>query len=130
MGALRGDLDTLRRLNRRLRELPTSIAHDVAQRAAPELTRLAREAHAARRSVYGESRPVGKTTGEVLDLEVSGRTARDLRFVSNGTIVRAVLGTPYARFLIGKYSILPQGAIPAEWSARLRELVAAYKVTP
>ena len=130
MSALRGDLDTLRRLNRRLRELPTSVAHDVAQRAAPMLTGLAREAHAARRSVYGESRPVGKTTGEMLDLEVTGKTAAALRFVANGTIVRCVLGTPYARFLIGKYGILPNGAIPAEWSARLRDLVASYKVAP
>jgi hypothetical protein len=93
------------------------------------LTQLARDAHVARRSVYGESRPVG-VSGEVLDLEVSGATARDLRFVANGTIVRAVLGTPYARFLIGKYSILPNGAIPAEWSARLRALVAAHTVQP
>jgi hypothetical protein len=130
VSALRGDLSTLRRFNRRLRELPTSVAHDVAQRAAPMLTGLAREAHAARRSVYGESRPVGKTTGEVLDLEVSGRTVRDLRFVSNGTIVRCVLGTPYARFLIGRYSILPQGALPVEWSQRLRALVESYRLPP
>ena len=120
---LRGDVSTIKRFNARLRALPVSLAHDVAQRAAPELTRLAREAHAARQSVYGESRPVGKTTGEVLDLVVTGDTERELRFVANGTIVRCVLGTRYARYLIGKYGLLPNGALPVAWSDRLAELV-------
>lgn len=125
---LRGDLSTIRRLNRRLRELPISIAHDVAQRAAPVLTALAREAHEARRSVYGESRPIGITTGEVLDLEVTGDTARALRFVANGTVVRAVLPTRYAKYLIGKYGILPNGAIPVSWEQALNDLVREYQV--
>lgn len=120
---LRGDLGTIKAFNRRLREFPISLAHDIAKAAAPALTELAREAHAQRRSVYGESRPIGASTGEVLDLEVTGDTIAELRFVANGTIVRCVLGTPYAKYLIGKYSILPQGSIPVAWSEALAKIV-------
>jgi hypothetical protein len=128
MGALKGDLIGTKGLNKRLRALPISIAHNIAHRAAPMLTTLAVEAHQARRSVYGESRPAG-ADGEILDLVVTGDTARDLRFVANGTVVRAVLGTRYAKYLIGKYGMLPNGAIPVSWSDALKDLVATYKVT-
>jgi hypothetical protein len=124
---VRGDFASIRRLNRQLRAMPITVAHDIAQRAAPVLTKLAREAHAARRSVYGESRPVG-ASGEILDLEVTGDTAATLRFEASGTIVRCVLGTPYAKYLIGKYGILPNGDLPAEWEAALVELVRTIKV--
>lgn len=106
--------------------MPVTIAHDVAQRAAPALTTKTREAFDAGRSVYGEPRPNG-ADGKPLTLRKSGSVSRDLRFVANGSIVRCVLGPDYARYLIGKYGVLPNGALPADWSRRLHELVKATK---
>ena len=120
--ALRGDLSNLKRLKAHLRELPLSVAHAVAQRAAPAMTSLTQGAFSSGRSVYGEARPAGKD-GRVLSLRRTGATQRELRFVSNGTLVRCVLGPKYARFLIGKYGVLPNGALPAEWSRRLAQIV-------
>jgi hypothetical protein len=123
---LTGNLDTLRQLKRRLVDLPRSVAHDVSQRAAPALTELTRDAFDAGRSVYGGSRPAG-VDGQALSLRKTGDTARLLRFSANGTVVRCVLGPKYAKYLIGKYDILPNGALPAAWSAALRDLVASTK---
>lgn len=124
--ALRGDLSSIAKLKASLRALPVSIAHDVAQRAAPTLTDLTREAFDGGENVYGDARPAG-AHGNTLTLNLTGETRRTLRFVSNGTIVRCVLGTKYARYLIGKYGILPNGALPVAWSAALAALVAETK---
>lgn len=126
MAGLKGDLSSLRALKSRIRNLPLSVAHDVAQRAAPVLTSATHEAFDSGRSVYGEPRPLG-VDGRPLDLRHTGATAAQLRFVSNGTIVRCVLGPKYARYLIGKYSVLPNGALPAEWSRKLAALVHEVK---
>ena len=128
--ALRGDLGHIAGLKSRLRALPVSIAHDVAQRAAPEMTGLTREAFAGNRSVYGDPRPASRVSGAPLSLTRTGATARELRFVAVGTIVRCVLGPKYAKYLIGKYGVLPNGALPAAWSDRLRAVVAAYTGAP
>lgn len=121
--SLRGNLSSIKALKSRLRELPRTVAHDVARRAAPELTQLTASAYESGRSVYGEPRPPG-VDGRRLTLDATGATRRTLQFVANGTIVRCVLGTKYARYLIGKYGILPNGAMPSEWSRRLAALVA------
>jgi hypothetical protein len=97
--ALRGDLTSLKRLKGTLRELPRTVAHGVAQRGAPVLTRLTQAAYDGGRSVYGDPRPAG-VDGRPLTLERTGATRRTLQFTSNGTIVRCVLGTRYARYLI------------------------------
>jgi hypothetical protein len=123
--ALRGNLSSIAGLKQRLRELPTSVAHDVAQRAAPVLTGLARGAFDTRRTVYGEQRPAG-VEGNDLTLEKTGATRHTIAFVANGTTIRCVLPTRYARFLIGKYGILPNGAMPVAWSEALRALVAEF----
>lgn len=127
--ALRGDLSSVRGLKSSLRALPLSVAHSVAQRAAPAMTDLTEGAFQSKRTVYGEARPAG-VNGNTLALFRTGRTRSTLKFVANGTIVRCVLGTPWAKYLIGKYSILPNGALPAAWSRKLGELVAATKVGP
>ena len=120
--ALRGDLSNLKRLRAHLRALPVSVAHEAAKRAAPAMSTLTQSAFTSGRSVYGEARPAGKG-GRVLSLRRTGAVQRELRFVSNGTIVRCVLGPKYARVLIGKYGILPNGALPSAWSRRLAEIV-------
>lgn len=116
---VRGDFNSIRGLKSRIRALPLSVSHDVAQRAAPAMTALTQEAFRSGESVYGEARPES-VYGGALTLEQTGATARTLRFVAAGTLVRCVLGTRYARYLIGKYGVLPNGALPARWAARLR----------
>lgn len=125
--ALRGDLSSLKGLKGKLKELPRSVAHDVAQRAAPALTSLTRGAFDSGKSVYGDARPQG-ADGRPLTLERTGATKASLKFSATGTIVRAVLGPRYAKYLIGKYSILPNGALPAAWSSKLAALVKETKL--
>lgn len=103
------------------------MAHDVAQASAPSLTRLTRTAYAAGKKVYGEPRPLGEG-GKPLSLWKSGLTQRTLRFVASGTIVRCVLAKEYMRYLIGKYKVLPNNALPAEWDRELDRIQAAVKV--
>ncbi len=117
---------TLGQLKSRLKALPISVAHEVASASAPGLTARTRTAFGAGKTVYGEARPPA-VDGGALTLEQSGDTKRTLQFVANGRIVRCVLGTPYAKYLIGRYKILPNGAMPAEWSRYLAELVERAK---
>jgi hypothetical protein len=112
---LRGNPRNLREFGRTLQELPKVLAQRIATRVAPELTTLARSAYTSGRTVYGDARPRG-LGGHELDLVVKGDTLARVRFVAIGTVVRCVLGTRHARYLIGKYRILPMGKLPALWS--------------
>jgi hypothetical protein len=116
----------MKALQKNLRKLPITIAHDIAQRAAPKMTDLTRGDFDAGTTVYGQPRPRG-VDGAPLDLERTGATRRALMFTATGMIVRAVLGTKYARYLIGKYDILPNGALPVKWRAELQKLVSETK---
>lgn len=128
MAGLRGDLSSLKKLKANLRALPVSIAHDVSQRAAPAITELTLQAFESKRNVYGEARPLSTTAGHhELTLHRTGAVQSALRFVANGTVLRCVIGPKYARYLIGKYGILPNGALPASWSIRLGEIVNTTK---
>lgn len=122
VGGRRGSIGGARAF---LKELPVSLAHGVARRASPMLTSFTVGSFAAGESVYGDARPRG-VGGHALTLEKTGATKRTLRFATSGTIVRCVLGTKYARFLIGKYAVLPNGnaAIPMKWRRGLGDLVA------
>lgn len=124
--ALKGDLNSIKALKSTLRALPKTVAVDVARRAAPAMTTLTTSAFNSNRSVYNDPRPTG-ANGQALTLVKSGRTRDALRFVSVGTIVRCALPTKWAKYLIGKYGILPNGALPAQWSRRLAEVVKETK---
>lgn len=116
---------SLRDLKAELRRLPLSVAHDVAKQAAPLLTQFTQTAFDTGRNVYGDPRPKGEN-GETLTLKQTGTTRRALRFVANGTIIRASLGPRYARYLVGKYKILPVGdrsSMPRNWVRAIDELV-------
>ncbi len=126
---LKGNLSSLKGLKQTIRALPVTVAADVAKRAAPALSSEARGAFDSGQTVYGEARPAG-VDGRQLTLVKSGATRDALRFVSIGTIVRCVLPTRWAPYLIGKYSILPNGALPVGWSKRLSAVVADTKVKP
>jgi hypothetical protein len=99
----------------------------VAKRGAEKMTALAREAYAAGRTVYGEARPVG-VDGVPLDLHETGDVSDALRFDAFGPDIRCGSLPRYARFLIGKYSILPRGPVlPGDWARALNEIVATAK---
>jgi hypothetical protein len=129
MGALKGNLASIKGMKQAIRALPVTVAADISKRAAPALTDLTQTAFNSNATVYNESRPAG-VNGNSLSLVKSGATRDALRFVSVGTIVRCVLPTKWAKYLIGRYGILPNGALPVKWSARLKEIVAETKVTP
>ena len=123
---LRGDLSSIRAMKRSVAALPITLRHAVAADGAPALTAATREAFAAGRSVYGEARPLG-VSGKTLDLYVTGAVSRQLRFQNYGTVIKCVLEPKYSRYLIGKYGVLPNGALPASWSTRLGAIIDAMK---
>lgn len=126
---LKGSTSQSSSLKRTLRTLPVTVAASVARRASPALTQFTAEAFASRQTVYGDARP-SSATGAPLSLVKSGATRDALRFVTVGTIIRCVLPTRWAKYLIGKYGILPNGALPVRWSRELGKIVATTEPPP
>ncbi len=79
-------------------------------------------------SAYGDPNPVG-VNGQQLTLKETGALDAALQFTATGS--RLATGTlpRYARYLIGKYRVLPIGntAMPEAWRKRLEQLVRTYK---
>ena len=123
LGKARGN-GSIAGLRAELAATPISVAHAVAYRGAPVITGMATASFDAGQNVYGDARPSAKGGG-ALTLLRSGDTRRTVKFVSAGRTIRCVLGTPYARYLIGKYGILPNGnaAVPATWREGLDRVV-------
>src|SRR5688572_30847017 len=109
-------------LKSKLRAMPISLAHKVASRVAPTLTGKAQGAYDGARTVYGEARPKG-VNGNTLDLVDSGRTRSGASFSADGRIVRASLPTKWAKYLIGKYRVLPNGPLPIDWKRSIDGVV-------
>lgn len=127
---------SIRDFKTRLKALPLSVAHEISQQAAPMLTAFLQEANAARVNVYGDPYPRSlddRRDGEQLTLVATGTTRRQLRFVVDGTLIRCALGPRYAKYLIGKYKILPIGdrtSMPVNWLRALDELVQTVQARP
>lgn len=117
-------ISSMNRLRASIASLPVRIRSAVAKDAAEVLTAEVRESFSAGSTVYDTPRPLS-VDGAPLTLVKSGRTKADLVFVAIGTIVRAQLGTKYAKFLVGKYKVLPS-SLPAAWRAKLEQLVGEY----
>ena len=98
-----------------IRRLPVRAAIAVAATAAPALTTQMRGEFDSGQTAYGDARPEG-VAGPV-SLVRTGDLRRLLRFAATGTRLRVVLGLRYARFMIGRFKILPggRGAIPTAW---------------
>lgn len=127
----RGNL-SIREFKAHLQALPITVAEDIAKQAAPLLTAFVQQAFDSGVNVYGDARPVG-VDGQSLTLVHTGDTRRALKFVRDGTLIRAHLGPRYARYLIGKYRILPMGdrtAMPVAWVRALDELVRTVQARP
>lgn len=130
---LRGNIGTLRQLRNGLEALPAQLAVAVAADVAPALTRAARASYDAGEDVYGNPRPTSVAKGKegnLLTLVESGATRDGLRFVADGTRVRVPLPTRWAKYLIGKFRILPIGdrsEIPFRWRVLIRESAARQR---
>lgn len=121
-------ITTINRLRASIRDLPLRLRSAVAKDAEGILNRDVHSAFDGGQTVYGTARPTSKDpkrAGAPLSLVKTGRTRGALNFVAIGTILRAQLGTKYARFLVGKYQILPQ-RLPAAWRLELEQLVREY----
>lgn len=96
-------------------------ASRVAREVAPALTAAARAAYDSGTTVYGGARPSG-VRGPV-KLVRTGALRSMIAFAAIGSLVRAVLAVPYARYMIGRFGIMPSGdrsAIPPAWRALIR----------
>lgn len=102
-----GDVSSLRAFSQRLRSLPRVLAQRVAAKAAPELTRVARETFDAGEDAYGVPW-VPRADGKRATLNKTGTLASKITYVAIGTILRVALGVPYARFQVGRRPIFPR----------------------
>lgn len=122
---LRGNPQTLKDFGSRLTKISAVLAQRTAEDAAPALTKEATQAYDTNRTAYGELRPLGEN-GDALSLVRTGAVRGGMRFGVIGTVVRCILPEAYTRYLIGKYSILPNGALPSDWAAKLRSIAQLH----
>ncbi len=119
---LRGNPGLLRQLGKRLNDLPKTLQAEVARQGAPVVTVLAQGAFDSGQTVYGDARPKG-VNGNNLTLVEEGDARGSLNFTATGTQIRCTLGPRHMRYLVGKYKILPNNALPFLWRAKLNEIV-------
>jgi hypothetical protein len=55
-------------------------------------------------------------------LTVTGSARRSLNFTATGTQLRCTFGPKHFRFLVGKYKVLPNNALPFRWRRALDEI--------
>lgn len=110
-------------LRRAVAKMPATSAARIAAQAAPEVSALTRQAFDSETTVYASPRPKS-ADGKPLTLVRSGASREALRFVAEGTRMRTAVLPPYTRYLIGRYDVLPNGPLPAEWRERLNEIAA------
>lgn len=115
---------SLKDFAKRLRTLPTVVAHKVAEAAAPILTEAAQASFASGETPYGIGWAPG-ADGKRVTLRKSGALARGVRYVAIGTRLRLALGTSYAKFQVGRRPVTPRqgAALPGAYVAALDEAV-------
>jgi hypothetical protein len=118
-------LATIAAFRSRVRELPLRIQTATAKAGEAVLTQMLQGDFDAGRTVFDSARPLG-VKGQPLSLVKTGRTRGHLSFVAIGRILRSHLPTKHARYLIGKYQILPSSRIPAPWSRALTTIVREH----
>jgi hypothetical protein len=108
-------------IRNRIKTIGVRAAIETAARGADSLTTQALSDFDSGRNAYGDPRPLG-TRGPVT-LVRTGRLRGLFGFASSGTRLRVVLNTPYAKYMVGRFGILPAGrsAIPARWRDLLQQ---------
>jgi hypothetical protein len=114
-------LRSVNSLKRALRNAPITVTARIAAGAAPAMSTLAQGAHASGKTVYDRPRPLG-VDGQALDLERTGATKKALSFIATGRDIRTTILPKYAKFLIGRFDILPNGPLPAAWREGLQAI--------
>lgn len=122
--ALKGNIRSLQALRRAVSKLPLTAATRIAAQAAPEVSALTREAFDSEITVYGSPRPRSVDGDKPLTLVRTGASRDALRFVAEGSRMRTATLPKYTKYLIGLYSVLPNGPLPAIWRERLNEIAA------
>lgn len=116
-------LASLSKLGSAMRAAPLRIRTNVAKEGSVALTDDLREDFDGGRTAYGDPRPLSKA-GTPLSLVKSGGTKATLVFKAIGTILRVALGTKHAKFLVGKYGMLPNPKrLPSDWQKKLAGIV-------
>jgi hypothetical protein len=116
-------LRSINALKKALRNAPITATARIAARAAPAMSALAQGAHASGKTVYDRPRARG-VDGDELSLDRTGATKRALNFTATGRDIRTSVLPRYAKYLIGKYDLLPNGPLPQAWREGLREIAA------
>lgn len=104
---LKGDISQIRRLESRLRELPRTLAIQIAPVVAATITKLAIKTFNAGQNAYGDAWEPG-AEGQRVTLKKSGRAAGGVAYVATGTRLRARLGPSYMRYQVGARAIFPR----------------------
>lgn len=123
--SMRTGIDSINRLKSSIKSMPLKLRTGVAKDAAGYLDIEVRAEFNAGKTVFDEPRPLG-VDGEKLSLVFSGKTKSALGFDVTGTLIRAVLGQRYAKFLVGRYRILPQ-KLPPAWAAHITRIVEEWQ---
>lgn len=121
--ALKGDVRSLQALKRNLKALPITVSARIAGQAAPAISALAIGGFDSDRTVYDRPRPRG-VDGDELSLKRTGATHDALHFIATGRDIRTARLPRYAKYLIGKYDVLPNGPLPARWRERLNTIAS------
>jgi hypothetical protein len=106
-----GAIARLRDFGAALRELPKVLGARVAARAAGGISALAKASAAAGRDPDGKAWAPG-VDGKPVTLRRTGIMLDLLRYVAIGTRLRCTLGTPYAKYQIGKRHVFPRTGAP------------------
>jgi hypothetical protein len=118
--AFRGSTRNLREYEKRLRKVASvATGERIAELGAQALTAELQRDFAAGNDAYGGARPDG-FHGPVT-LVRKGTLRSFLKFAATGRRIRVVLSVPYAKFMIGRFNVLPRGgsAIPFRWAEKL-----------
>jgi len=118
-----GNPRTIQALKRALARMPYTATARIAARSAPAMSDLADDAFASGVSVYGPARP-RSVDGGALTLDRTGATREALRFIATGRDIRLTRLPRYAKYLISKYGLLPNGPLPILWRERLTEIAS------
>ncbi len=117
--ALVGDLNRLRDLKRSLKSVPVTAVAKIASAAAPVITAQAQATFRSGQDVFGAPR-LKSVQGGNLSLVQSGATRNAINFIATGRDIRVARLPKYAKFLIGRYGILPNGKqLPQTWRGAL-----------
>ena len=118
-------ITTMNKLKAAIKTMPQRMRTSVARDAAGYLDIEVRRQFNAGSTVFDTPRPLG-VDGQKLSLVKSSKVKQSLGFNVAETTISAVLSQRYAKYLVGKYRILPQ-KLPAAWAEYLTKLVQEYR---